>query len=221
MKSKILLPWSLFAISLAGIVWPALIIFSLVFTSPVQGSYAKSGSAVSVSVPKKRTPFKSAKIMAKVLPKVQVNLGVPIRLKIPKIKVDTIIEPVGLTADGAVGVPKGPVNAGWFDLGPRPGDMGSAVIVGHYGRWKNGVATVFNNLAKLEVGDKIYIADKKGLSTVFIVREFKIYSPDEETLGVFDSSDGQAHLNLITCGGVWSQAAKSYDQRLVVFTDQE
>ena len=79
----------------------------------------------------------------------------PISLKIPKINVNTTIEQVGLTLAGAVDVPKSPPNAAWFDLGPRPGEIGNAVIVGHYGAWKNGQKSVFNNLNKLKKGDKL------------------------------------------------------------------
>jgi len=46
-------------------------------------------------------------------------------------------------------VPKGLNNIGWFNLGPRPGENGNAVIDGHYGVWKNGKGAVFNNLHKL------------------------------------------------------------------------
>jgi len=73
----------------------------------------------------------------------EVVLGIPARLKIPKIKVDIALEQVGLTSQGAVDVPKGHSNGAWFNLGPRPGNIGSAVIVGHYGYWKNGTPTTW------------------------------------------------------------------------------
>jgi hypothetical protein len=61
--------------------------------------------------------------------------GLPVRLKIPSIGVDARIKPVGLTADGAMDVPAGPADVAWFDLGPRPGEIGSAVVAGHYWGW--------------------------------------------------------------------------------------
>jgi len=150
----------------------------------------------------------------------QVSSGLPIRLKIPKINVDAAIESVGLTPQGAVGVPKGPTNAAWFNLGPRPGDNGSAVIVGHYG-WKNKKASAFDNLYKLRKGDKLYVEDDKGVIISFVVRESRRYDPKAEASNVFDSNDGKSHLNLITCEGVWDKTQKSYSKRLVVFTDRE
>lgn len=147
--------------------------------------------------------------------------GFPVRLQIPKIRVDAIIESVGLTSQGAVDVPKGPINTAWYNLGPRPGETGSAVITGHYGVWKNGTPTVFNNLSKLRKGDKVYVKDKKGTTLTFSVREIRKYDPSADAQDVFISNDGKAHLNLVTCEGLWNKASKSYPKRLVVFTDKE
>jgi sortase A len=117
-------------------------------------------------------------------------------------------------------VPKGPDNVGWFKLGIRPGEKGSAVIAGHSG-WKNNIPAVFDNLHKLKKGDKIYFEDKNGKGTTFIVRELRSYYPTADAEDVFISSDGKAHLNLITCEGIWNEVTKSRSERLVVFTDKE
>lgn len=146
--------------------------------------------------------------------------GLPVRLKIPKIHVDAAVEYVGLAHDGAMDVPKSPSSVAWFNLGPHPGEVGSAVIAGHFG-WKGGGAAVFDTVSTLHAGDKLYIEDEKGVQLTFVVREVRTYGKHEGTSGVFFSSDGKAHLNLITCEGVWSKAEKSYSNRLVVFTDKE
>jgi LPXTG-site transpeptidase (sortase) family protein len=119
-----------------------------------------------------------------------------------------------------VGVPKGPTNAAWFDFGPRPGDSGSAVIVGHEG-WKDGIAAVFDDLYKLHTGDRVYVEDGRGTITAFVVREVRTYDQNGDASDVFGLNDGKAHLNLITCEGVWNKTQKSYSNRLVVFTDKE
>lgn len=150
----------------------------------------------------------------------QISLGLPVRLKIPRINVDVAVEYVGVTPEGAMGVPKGPAEVAWYKLGPRPGETGSAVIAGHSG-WKNNKPAVFDNLNKLQKGDKIYIEDKKGVVVTFVVREKRLYDPNADATDVFTSSDGKAHLNLVTCEGVWDKVSKSYSKRLVVFTDKE
>lgn len=149
-----------------------------------------------------------------------INFGPPTRLIIPKLKVDSFIESVGLTAGGAMDTPQKQENVGWFKLGQRPGETGSAVMAGHYG-WKDKKPSVFDNLYKLRVGDKIYVTDENGNSISFIVRETKRYSASYNAEAVFSSSDGKSHLNLVTCEGSWNKISKSYPTRLVVFTDKE
>lgn len=148
------------------------------------------------------------------------RIAMPIRLTIPKIKVDSNLEHVGLTPQGAVAVPKGPASAAWFNVGPRPGAVGSAVIVGHFG-WKDGIPAVFDNLHKLRKGDKLHVEGDTGETITFVVRELKTYGENEVAPEVFGSNDGKEHLNLITCQGVWNKTKKSYSKRLVVFTDRE
>ena len=150
----------------------------------------------------------------------QATATFPARLKIPKIKVDAPVESVGLTTQGAMGAPKGPSGVAWFNLGPRPGEKGSAVMSGHYG-WKNNIPASFDNLSKLRKGDKLYVEDTKGVITTFVVRELRTYDQNQDASDVFGSDDGKSYLNLVTCKGVWNKAQKSYSQRLVVFTENE
>ena len=146
------------------------------------------------------------------------KVSLPSRLKIPSININATIEYVGLTPDGAMDVPKSPHNVAWYNLGPRPGENGSAVIAGHYG-FKKG--SVFDNLHKLRKGNKLYIQDENGRITTFMVREILKYDSKADALDVFDSSDGKAHLNLITCEGIWDKVSRNYSKRLVIFTDKE
>ncbi len=147
----------------------------------------------------------------------QINFGLPVRLKIPEINVDSAVEYVGLDSDGAMDTPKSQDNVAWYELGQRPGENGSAVIAGHYG----GKASAFDNLYKLRKGDKLYIEDDKGVTVSFVVRENRRYDPEADASNVFNSNDGKSHLNLVTCEGDWDKDSKSYDKRLVVFTDKE
>lgn len=204
MRLKILSRQILLIVALAGLALSPVLFF---YFFPI--SITQSGPAAVV---------KNTAVLPKQKP---ANYELPARLKIPKIKVDIALESVGLTSLGAVGVPKNLANAAWYNLGPRPGETGSAVISGHFGVWKNGTRGVFNNLYKLRKGDKLYVKDKKGATATFVVREFRTYGENEAAPDVFGSNDGQAHLNLITCGGVWDKVLKSYPKRLVVFTDKE
>lgn len=143
------------------------------------------------------------------------------RLLIPKLKIDATLGEVGITSQAAVGTPDEPWLPAWFNLGSLPGDVGTSIIVGHSGIWKNGQKTIFDNLSNLTMGDKIYIEDEKGLTKIFVVKKLLSYNQNDNVPEVFYSEDNKAHLNLITCDGIWDNVSKSYSKRLVIFTDLE
>jgi LPXTG-site transpeptidase (sortase) family protein len=148
------------------------------------------------------------------------KFGVPVRLTIPSINVGAIVASAGLTSDGAMDIPKNIDDVAWYNLGARPGNVGSAVIAGHYG-WENGKGAVFNNLHTLKSGDEVLVSDEKGMTTTFVVRQIQTYDPNADASEIFKSSDGKPHLNLITCEGVWIRDKQTYSNRLVVFTDKK
>lgn len=141
---------------------------------------------------------------------------IPIRIKIPSIKVDAPIIQAGLTKQETMESPEEPLDTAWFKLGASPGEKGSSVIAGHRG-WKTGKA-VFDDLDKIKLGDNVYVENEKGDILVFIVREKRIYDADEIVPKVWNKVDA-AHLNLITCSGKWNTLTGTSDKRLVVFTD--
>jgi LPXTG-site transpeptidase (sortase) family protein len=143
----------------------------------------------------------------------------PIRLRIPSLSIDANIEYVSATPDGSMDVPKVASDAAWFDLGPHPGEIGSSVIDGHSG-YKDNRPAVFDNLYKLQKGDKVYVQDASGETTTFVVQDFKSYDQSSNASSVFTSSDGLAHLNLITCNGIWNPKLGTHSSRLVVFTNK-
>ncbi|HUC31684.1 MAG TPA: class F sortase [Candidatus Paceibacterota bacterium] len=210
MRSNISLLWSIIILGAVGITCAAAIIF---FANPdAAGQYTSLAPTPPAAAQTPQIPIDTISSEAMV--------GIPVRLVIPTINIDAPIAPAGLTADGAMGVPVGPTSTTWFDLGPRPGQIGSAVIAGHEG-WKDGIFAIFDNLHELQPGDKIYIVDDQGATTTFVVRALQLYDQNASAAPVFSSSDGQAHLNLITCEGTWNAAQQSYSNRLVVFADEE
>ena len=137
-------------------------------------------------------------------------------LTIPSIGVNASIQNVGMTPEGAMAIPDSTVAVGWYSPGPRPGEIGSAVIGGH-NRWHDTTA-VFLRLEEVQIGDVISVVDAQGISTAFVVRETRLYNPTDDAAEIFTSADG-THLNLITCSGVLDPATNSYTKRFVVFTD--
>src|SRR5690606_31050988 len=57
----------------------------------------------------------------------------PVRVKVPRIGIDAEIIPVGLNERRELVVPSldKPHLTGWYELGPSPGEVGNAVVVGH------------------------------------------------------------------------------------------
>lgn len=147
----------------------------------------------------------------------EVKYGLPMRLAIPKIKVDAPIAYMGLTAGGEMDVPPDLITVGWYKFGTKPGQQGSAVIAGHL----EGVEDlgVFTDLDKLKKGDAISVVNDRDETVVFAVRETRTYRQDERPDEVFNKIDG-SYLNLITCSGTWDNAKKRYSHRFVVFADK-
>ncbi len=145
--------------------------------------------------------------------------GDPIRLEIPAIQVDALIESVGLTPQDAMDVPKGWMNAGWYHKGFRPGEAGNAVIAGHLDSNTGGPA-VFWALNQLLPGDDVFVTYSSGLRLQFQVEGNQVYNHDAQGQ-IIDSIFGPsqtADLNLITCKGAWDYGNATYAERLVVFT---
>lgn len=142
---------------------------------------------------------------------------IPERLIIQKLHVNALIEDVGLDSEKRMDVPKDDMNVSWYKYGAIPGEMGSAVLAGHFDT-KTGGQAVFYRLSELSKGDSIIVTGENGEERTFIVTDTKIFKDATFPIDlVFSKNDGK-YLNLITCDGVFDQNEKSYSDRLVVFT---
>lgn len=138
-------------------------------------------------------------------------------LSIPSIGVDAQIQAVGRAQSGNMAVPTNFADVGWYRHGPLPGESGNAVIAGHLDTGR-GKPAVFYNLKDLRVGESVFVV-KGGERLEFKVREIALvdyYNPPLEK--IFGPSDSP-QLNIITCDGTWIPEQKTYDQRLVVYTE--
>ncbi len=146
-----------------------------------------------------------------------VPISNPITLTIPAIGVTAPVEQVGLDIDQRMDVPKEDMNVGWYNLGPKPGETGSAVLAGHFDTRTGGPA-VFYKLDQVQVGDTIEVETTDGEVLEFEVVETQHVKDSEFPLAkVFTRSDA-VRLNLITCAGTFNTAAKNYDERFIVYS---
>jgi len=142
----------------------------------------------------------------------------PVRLVIPAIKVDAVVQSVGILENGSMGIPTNFTDVAWYNKGSIPGAPGSAVIAGHLDG-KNVPQAVFYNLSNLASGDLVEVIDQRGEVLRFAVVVVKTYDHNDSASEVFSSDASRVRLNLITCGGVWDKTQKIYTKRIVVFTE--
>jgi hypothetical protein len=142
----------------------------------------------------------------------------PVYLSIPVIGVRTRLIKLGLTAQGTLQVPASTSVAGWYTGGPRPGQVGSAVIAGHIDSYLG--PGVFFRLRLLRPGDRVYVRQAGGALAVFRVYAEHSYPKDHfPTQRVYGPAP-DPELRLITCGGTFDPAIGSYLNNVVVYAAQ-
>ena len=141
--------------------------------------------------------------------------ALPVRLWIPKIAVSTPLVRLGRLPDGSLQVPKEWDRAGWYDGGPRPGQPGPAVILGHVDSTSG--PAVFYRLIKLRPGDivRVGLANKRILA--FRVQQIARYPKDKFPTQAVYLPTLERELRLITCGGSFDEAVRHYRDNVVVY----
>jgi len=141
--------------------------------------------------------------------------ALPVRLQIPAIAVSTPLVRLGRLPDGSIEVPHDWNTAGWYDRGPRPGQPGPAVILGHVDS-KTGPA-VFFRLRALRPRDVVRVGLADGRILVFRVQRVERYPKDKFPTEAVYLPTLNRELRLITCGGEFDYAAGSYRDNIVVY----
>jgi sortase (surface protein transpeptidase) len=142
--------------------------------------------------------------------------SVPSTLRIPAIGLSVPLSTLGLNADGTVQVPTNTVEPGWFQLGPTPGQVGSAVILGHVDSYQG--PGVFFQLRTLASGDQVFVDLTDGMTVEFTVNTVAMYSKQEFPAQRVYGSHGSSALQLVTCGGAFDHQTGSYLSNVVVYT---
>ncbi|MFI7470636.1 class F sortase [Nonomuraea sp. NPDC049646] len=104
---------------------------------------------------------------------------------------------------------------GWYGLGPSPGQVGPAVLLGHVDT-RTGPA-VFARLRELRPQTLITITHSDGTSERFLVeRVEKVAKTSFPTAKVYGATRN-AELRIITCGGAFDHQARSYADNVIVY----
>jgi Sortase domain len=140
---------------------------------------------------------------------------VPVRLDIPSIQVSSPLDRLGRAPDGTVEVPGRWEVAGWYAPGPRPGDPGSAVILGHVDS-RSGPA-VFYRLHRLRPGDEIVVTRADRSTVRFVVQRTEQYDKQRFPTDEVYYPTLTSTLRLVTCGGQFDATTGHYRSNIIVF----
>ncbi|WP_191304677.1 class F sortase [Lentzea cavernae] len=141
----------------------------------------------------------------------------PAEIRIPKIDAVSSLVPLGLNADETVEVPPvdQPLQAGWYRHARTPGEAGPAVVLGHVdGNKKPGI---FFRLKELVPGDDVVVSRKDGTTAKFRVHKKEQVAKDSFPTEAVSGDTDVPELRLITCGGSYDHAARSYRDNVIVY----
>jgi hypothetical protein len=146
------------------------------------------------------------------------TVAAPVRLRIPALHVNSAVQRLGLQADGTVEVPKRIDVAGWYDGGPRPGQPGPAVILGHVDS-HNGPG-IFFDLSTVRPGTLVRVDRADGSMVTFRVRKVTRVSKTSFPTDLVYAPSLDPTLRLVTCGGSFDHTRGSYRDNVIAFADQ-
>jgi sortase (surface protein transpeptidase) len=144
--------------------------------------------------------------------------ALPLRIDIPDLGVQAPVVARGLDRQGAIDPP--PFDragvVGWYAAGARPGAAGAALMVGHVDTETR--PAVFYRLRALRPGETVRVIRDDGKVAEFTVDDVQVQDRDR-----FDARQaygqhrpGRAELRLITCGGTYDRADRSYTANVIV-----
>ncbi|MBA2504375.1 MAG: class F sortase, partial [Thermoleophilaceae bacterium] len=135
----------------------------------------------------------------------------PARIRIPAAHVNAVVQPVQAKSEGLEVPPIG--RAGWFDAGPRPGEVGRAVVIGHLDTEKG--PGLFARVPKIPAGTLVSITDQRGgvhrFNVIGSTQIEKAQFPEKQVYG----PSKNPVLVLITCGGPYTPGEGYRDNVLV------
>jgi sortase (surface protein transpeptidase) len=141
---------------------------------------------------------------------------VPTGVAIPAIGVRaTSLIPLELMGNGELEAPEDFGDTGWYAAGTVPGEPGPAVIAAHVDS-RDGPA-VFFRLRELKAGDEVRVPRSDGSTVSFTVTGVERYPKNAFPTQKVHGPTPDRALRLITCGGSFDHAKRSYRDNVVVY----
>jgi sortase (surface protein transpeptidase) len=138
----------------------------------------------------------------------------PVRLRIPAIGVNSSIVDTGVDAAGTLVPPGSPDVTGWFTGGPAPGAVGPALLAGHVDSHTG--PAVFFKLVDLKPGDAVLVERADGTTVSFTVTSTIRVAKTAFPTDLVYAPLPVPVLRLVTCGGTFDHAARSYRDNIIV-----
>lgn len=139
----------------------------------------------------------------------------PVSVTVPSVGLSSSLVPIGVDATGALVPPADFGQAGWFDAGVAPGQVGPAVLAGHVDS-RSGPA-VFYRLEDIAVGAQVLVDRADGSTLTFTVIRVAEYPKSAFATDEVYGPTVDAQLRLITCGGEFDRSRRSYVDNVVVY----
>lgn len=147
-----------------------------------------------------------------------VAVGEPRAIRIPSLGIASSLVPLGIAADGTAEVPSTADQAGWFAGGPRPGETGAAVVLGHVDS-QDGPG-VFARLRDIRPGAPVVIESGDGdaaTEVTFVVSRIEQVAKDRFPSKAVYGAVPEAALRLVTCGGSFDRTSGHYRDNVIVY----
>jgi hypothetical protein len=141
----------------------------------------------------------------------------PVRLRIPALHVDSRLDLLDVQDDGTIAVPGRSDVAGWYRHGPRPGQPGPAVILGHVDS-RTGPG-VFVDLHTVRRGTEVRVDRADGSTVTFRVTAVSRVPKERFPTDLVYAPTLDPALRLVTCGGTFDRSRRSYRDNVIVFAD--
>ena len=183
------------------------------------GAAAPSGLAAASASASRPAPVSSPAADDFTSVRTYAQVALPVRVRVPAIGLTTPpLERLGLAADRSIALPSRPERPGWFSGGPRPGEPGPAVIIGHVD--SDSQPAVFFRLGETTPGRLVYVDRADGTTATFRVSRVqqiaKAAFPTDEVY----VPDLAPSLRLITCGGTFDSGTGHYRDNVIVYATQ-
>jgi hypothetical protein len=203
----------------------ALVVLAVLVTTVLSGAQPGTGGGGAVSRPAAAAPAAAAAAAEPApvangfrSPRTYPTVAQPVRLRIPALHVTSSLLRLGLAKDGTMEVPKPADIAGWYKDGPRPGQPGPAVIVGHVDSKVTGPG-IFYNLYRLKRGTAVLVDRADGTTATFRVAKVSRVAKTQFPTDLVYTPTLQPTLRLVTCGGSFDKAKRSYRDNVIVYAE--